>query len=63
GHDASRVYPDAKYEPPDYKKPEHVRKAIAEIDQLAVEVAQRYRVLVEAGRSRLRIAPGAVADP
>ena len=63
GHDASRVYPDAKYEPPDYKKPEYVREATAEIDQLALAVAQRYRTLVEAGRNRLRVAPGAVADP
>lgn len=59
--DSSKVYPDAKYEPPDYEKPEYVREAVAEIEQLADEVAQRYRALVEAGRSQLRVPPDAMA--
>lgn len=63
GSDASKVYPDAKYEPPDYKKPKHVREAVAEIEQLAEEVADQYRALVEAGRSRLRKALNVVANP
>ena len=61
--DLHPLWEDAKYEPPDFELPKHVREAVAEIEQLAGEVAERYRALVEAGRTRLGAALSVVPDP